>query len=1023
MKTASCFARVAFVGLAMIAAGSAARAGDGLEYNRDIRPILSENCFSCHGPDSAARKGGLRLDQREAAIEKAAIAPGDPDASEMIARIDSEDAMEVMPPPESHKTLRPEQKEILRRWVAAGAEYQPHWSFLAPERPAPPAVKDEGWVRNPIDRFVLAALEAKGLAPAPEADRRTLARRLSLDLTGLPPEPEAVEAFVRDEAPDAYERYVEGLLNSPAWGEHRARAWLDAARYADTHGYHFDNFREMWTYRDWVIGAFNRNVPYDRFTIEQLAGDLLPGRTLEQQIASGFNRCNMTTNEGGTIPEENLVIYMKDRTETVGQVFLGLTVNCAGCHDHKFDPLSQKEYYELAAFFNNSTQGAMDGNIRDTPPIVTVPAPEDRARWEALPAELAAARGAADERRATARPEFDGWLAGQTPASLAALAPTEGQALRAELRPRGDEAVPNAALEVAGVGDFEKDQPFSVSAWVRPVRGDQSGSIVARMDDQHDFRGWDLWMENGRVGTHLVHRWPEDALKVVANEPVPVNQWTHVALTWDGSGRPEGVRVYYNGRPQATNAPTNALRGTIRTTVPFKVGQRHTTARLDATSIREARVHDRALAADAVARLAASTLAADLLAMPAEARPGAEVEALFGWWVEANDATYRDLVARRTALEGEESAIRGRGTVAHVMQERGEPAMAFVLQRGEYDRRQDSVNPDTPDILPAFPADASRNRLGFAQWLLREDHPLTARVAVNRFWQEVFGQGLVRTAGDFGVSGELPSHPELLDWLAVEFRSGGWDVKELFRLMVTSAAYRQSAVTTPEKRELDPDNRLLSRGPRFRMEAEMVRDAALAAGGLLVEKIGGPSVKPYQPEGVWEAVAMPESNTKAYRRDEGERLYRRSLYTFWKRAAPPASLEVFNAPSRETCTVRRERTNTPLQALVTLNDPQFVEAARGLAQRVLGSEAADDDARMDLMARWLVARPFRAEERAVVRRSLDRLMEHYTAHPADAAELLKVGERPADPSLEPVRLAAWTMLANQLMNLDEVLNK
>jgi mono/diheme cytochrome c family protein len=757
-----------------------AAAGEKVLFNRDIRPILAENCFACHGPDRASREASLRLDQRESAVKAGAIAPGNIDDSELLNRVFSEDSADRMPPPKSHKNLTDSQKALLRRWIVAGAEYQPQWALIAPVRPQPPAVADPAWARNPIDAFVYAAIQKRGLQPAPEADRRTLARRVSLDLTGLPPAPEDVETFVNDPSPSAYENLVDRLLASEHWGEHRARYWLDAARYADTNGVHFDNYREIWSYRDWVIDAFNGNLPFDRFTIEQLAGDLLPDPTLEQRVASGFNRCNITTNEGGVIGEEYLVLYARDRTETTARVWLGLTAGCAVCHDHKFDPLSQKEFYQMSAFFNNTTQAAMDGNVKDTPPTVFVPAAADRKRWPALAAELAQAR---------------------------------------------------------------------------PV-----------------------------------------------------------------------------------------------------------------------------------------------------AAPG-------------------KTTARIAALEKEQAALRLRGTAAHVMQERDGPAKAFVLYRGEYDKRREQVSAETPGLLPPMPADLPRNRLGFARWLLRPEQPLTARVAVNRFWQELFGVGLVRTAEDFGVNGELPSHPELLDWLAVEFRESGWDVKKLFRLLVTSAAYRQSAEATPEKLEKDPQNRLLSRGPRFRMDAEMIRDCALATSGLLAPKIGGPSVKPYQPDGVWEAVAMMESNTRHYQRAQGENLYRRSLYTFWKRAAPPASMDIFNAPSRETCTVRRERTNTPLQALVTLNDPQFVEAARHLAQSLLEEGVPSGADRLDLAARRLLARRLRPEESQSALATLDKLLQYYRANPQQAKDLVAVGDSKADSALDPPVLAAWTMLMNQLLNLDETLNK
>ncbi len=1011
--------------------GETALAAGKLEYNRDVRPILAENCFPCHGPDSAARKADLRLDRREAAIEAGAITPGDAKESELVARINTVNPKEVMPPPSIHKTLSSSQKDVLKRWVETGAEYQLHWSLLPAVRPVPPRFNDESWIRNPIDRFILAKLNEQGLRPAPEADRGTLARRLSLDLTGLPPRPEDVDAFCKDTSPDAYARLVDRLLESPRWGEHRARYWLDAARYADTHGFHFDNFREMWSYRDWVIDAFNRNVPFDRFTIEQLAGDLLPDRTLDQQIASGFNRCNMTTNEGGTIPEENLVSYTRDRTETVSQVWLGLTANCAVCHDHKFDPLSQREFYELAAFFNNTTQGGLDGNIKNTPPAVFVPSIADRKRWTAIPEELADVNRRIAARGSAARTDFEKWLSSQNQDSLTGLIPTQDLRLNVGLCPR-DEATSEGAknpaahlplLESADAGDFDRKDAFSFGAWIKITKPGLSGSVMARMDDQHGYRGWDLWIENNKVATHLVNQWPDNALKVATRGEIPMNAWTHVLIAYDGSSQAAGVKIFVDGEPQATDIQANQLNNTIRTTVPFKVGQRHSTARLDGVGISDVRIYRHVLSPSHVADLVGASRALALIGKAAGQRSASERDTLLAWWLKTRDPGSADLQARRRALEEEEAAIRARGTVAHVMQERNAQPMAYVLHRGEYDKRREPVKPDTPDVLPPMPPDLPRNRLGLAQWLLQPEHPLTARVTVNRFWQEVFGTGLVRTAGDLGVSGELPSHPELLDWLAVEFRESGWDVKRFFKLMVTSAAYRQSAASTPEKIEKDPQNRWLARGPRFRMDAEMIRDYALAASNLLECKLGGPSVKPYQPEGVWEAVAMPESNTRNYRRDRGANLYRRSLYTFWKRAAPPASLEVFNAPSREFCTVRRERTDTPLQALVTLNDPQFVEAASALAQLTLSQPGQTTERNIDFMARRLLARPLRPEELRIVQASIDRLIAFYQSHPDDAAKLLAVGELPPNPTQQPTLAAAWTMLANELMNLDEVLNK
>ena len=995
-----------------------ASADEPIEYNRDIRPILAENCFACHGPDSAARKADLRLDKRDAAIQMGALLPNDAEGSTVYDRICSEDPKQVMPPPATNKVLTAEQKDLLKRWIDQGAEYQAHWSFLAPTRPAVPAVKTTGWARNPIDNFVLAQLEARGLQPAPEADRRTLARRLSLDLTGLPPEPADVEAFVNDTNSDYYEKFVDRLMESKHWGEHRARYWLDAARYADTHGIHFDNYREIWAYRDWVIGAFNRNLPFDQFTIEQLAGDLLPNRTLEQQVASGFNRCNMTTNEGGTIPEEYLVLYTRDRTETTSQVWLGLTAGCAVCHDHKFDPLSQKEFYELAAFFNNTTQPAMDGNVKDTAPIVTVPRVEDRERWDTVNAEVPQARQQLEARRQAARPEFDQWLAAATPATIGPMVPEEGLRLHARL----SEGVGNALVS-SDAGDFERDQQFSYGAWVQIPQNAPAGSVFGRMDEDNFYRGWDLWYENGRIGTHIIHKWQEDALKVVAREPLKAGQWNHIFVTYDGTSKVEGIKVYLNGVLQAVDVQAGSLNNSIRTTVPFKVGQRNKSSKIEGLGVRDVSLFGRSLAADEVHRLSLFSRAAWLLGKPAPQRTPEEVNDLYQTWLPTFDKPFQELNARVTALEAERNQIQSRGTIAHVMNEKTEPAMAFILFRGEYDKRRDEVKPAIPASLPRMRDELPRNRLGFAQWLLEPENPLTTRVTVNRFWQEVFGTGLVKTSGDFGISGELPSHPELLDWMAVEFRESGWDVRKFFKLMVTSGTYRQSAQATPEKLEKDPANKLLSRGPRFRMDGEMVRDYALAASGLLVPKIGGPSVRPYQPPGVWEAVAMIGSNTRDYVADKGEGLYRRSMYTFWKRAAPPALMDIFNAPNRETCSVRRERTNTPLQALATLNDPTFVESARHLAQRALLEGGETNETKLAFLASRILSRPLRSEELPVIHKALAELTAFYQEHEADARELISYGDSKANPSLDPKTLAAWTMLTNELLNLDEVLNK
>jgi hypothetical protein len=711
----------------------------------------------------------------------------------------------------------------------------------------------------------------------------------------------------------------------------------------------------------------------------------------------------------------------------------------------------------------------MDGNIKDTPPIVVVPLATDRLRFEALPTEIAVAKQSIETRRQEGRSTFDQWLVSANIESLGQSIPVNDLVVHAALdeghgkstkvvmdgEPRelalkesatwidglSNKAVQlqGAAIEIPDAANFEKDQAFSFSAWVKLQPNDSYGALASRMDKpEAGYRGWYFWVQARRVGTHIINTWADDALKVVAQAQVKGNEWTHVAITYDGSAKAAGVKIYYNGQPQAVNVENDKLRSSIKTDVPFKIGQRSYGEAISGAGMQDFRIYRRALSPSEVASMAKSTRLVGILAKAPEERTDAEKNDVYQWWLNTEDNVFRERTAKLSELEGEQNLLKARGTVAHVMNEKTEEAMAYVLYRGEYDKRRDKVSPSTPSALPPFPASAPKNRLGLAQWLLDPAHPLTARVTVNRFWQEVFGTGIVRTSGDFGVAGELPSNQELLDWMAVEFREGTpnlkwpdsgtkavpWDIKRFFRLLVTSNTYRQSAITTKERLEKDPQNRLVSRGPRFRMDAEMIRDYALATSGLLVDKIGGPSVKPYQPDGVWEAVAMIGSNTRDYQRDKGENLYRRSMYTFWKRSAPPASMEIFNATARETCTIRRERTNTPLQALVTLNDTQFIEAARNLAQSVLKNKHADDEtAKIEELANRLLLRPLHPSELTVVSASLNDLKAYYAAHADDAAKLISEGESKADPSLNPSALAAWTMLANELMNLDEVLNK
>ncbi len=1047
--------------LAALPLATSALPGGTVHFNRDIRPILSDNCFACHGPDPATRKRGLRLDTEEGLFTArdgvTPVVKGKPADSELYQRIIAEDESERMPPVKSHKKLSAAQKDLVKRWIEQGAAWEPHWSLVKPARPAVPAVQDQGWVKNDIDRFILAKLQENGLEPNAEADRRTLIRRVSLDLIGLPPTPAEVEAFVNDPAPDAYEKAVDRLLASPHYGEHRGRYWLDYARYADTHGLHIDNYREMWPYRDWVIAAFNKNLPYDRFTIEQLAGDLLPERTLEQQVATGFHRCNITTNEGGVIPEEVAAMYAKDRVETTATVWLGLTAGCAACHSHKFDPLTQKEFYQLVAFFRNTTQSPLDGNIADTPPVIVVPRAEDRARWLHLQKDVVALQERRQKARAAAGPVFQKWLDAEAKAVqdpldgsklLAGIALHQGDGSQVVSVGGEDVALPlpkdvtwnkgnaggaalhfgaKAGVTVPDAAGFAIDRPFTLAAWVFVPAADDSFEVMSKLaPDKERRHGWVLEL-NQRIPTLILYgNSADDKILVRGNssQRLKAGAWNHVAFTYDGSRRPDGFALYFDGKLQnLQRSDEPSLQGDIAAAAPLHLGF---AGRRDfkGGALQDVRFYQRLLRPEEAALLARWPALHATLGKDARKLTGPEREELLTLYLNRFDAVYREVGDALAPLENEQRLIRMRSAVTHVMQERSDASpVAKILFRGQYDQPRETVTPGVPAALPPLPKGAPANRLGLAQWLMHPDNPLTARVTVNRMWQEVFGTGLVKTSEDFGIMGEAPSHPELLDWLAVEFRESGWDVKRFYKLLVISATYRQAAAATPEKLKKDPQNRLLSRGPRFRMDAETLRDFALASSGLLVRQVGGPSVKPYQPPGVWEAVAMLGSNTRNYKEDTGDKLYRRSLYTFWKRSAPPASMEILNAPSRENCTVRRERTNTPLQALVTMNDVQFVEACRHLAQRALKEAKGDFAARLDFVTLHLIARPFDARERAICEKALGRFLAHFQDRPQEAQKLIETGVSRPDAALAPAELAAWTLLVNQLMNLDEALNK
>jgi hypothetical protein len=1045
--------------LSLIAAqGTAFAASSGrVAFNQDIRPILADACFHCHGPDPGTRKAGLRLDTEAGFFtakkgESPTVLKGKPEESPLYQRLLSKDEDEIMPPPESHKELKPAQVALIKEWIAQGAPWQPHWSLIQPQRSAEPTVKNASWAKTPVDRFVLSKLEAAGLKPAPEADAHALIRRVSLDLTGLPPTPELIARYLNPTDPShlsdqSYSALVDELMKSPAYGEHRARYWLDAARYGDSHGLHFDKPREMWPYRDWVVKAFNRNLPFDQFTVEQIAGDLLPKPTQDQLVATGFQRCNITTNEGGTIDEENLANYAADRVQTMGWVYFGLTTNCCQCHDHKFDPISQRDYYSMAAFFRNTTQKAKDGNVKDgLGPILVLPTDKDRPRWTALPTEIATAKTQQVESRKLAAPKFDQWLASATSEDISQDAPSKGLVAHLPLNEGvGSEVTgvcgatktfkaagvvswkPDGKLgpapvmktggtfDIGDTGSFEKNQPFSYGAWVRAGRAGVFGAIMARIDEKDGSRGWDLWQNDTKLSVHIISQWPDDALKVTTAKPaLRPGVWQHVFVTYDGKSKAGGVRIFVDGIEAPTKAETNLLKGSIKTATPTRIGQRSHTHLFTEGGVQDVRIYERQLTAVEVTTISKVGPLQTMLA--AKKRGPKQKEALFEHYLVTRDKPYQATLAQSTKLTAEQEAIKGRSPITHIQEEKMDAKpMANILMRGAYDKVGEQVDAAVPAAIGKLPANAPKNRLGLAQWLVAAENPLTARVTVNRFWQELFGTGIVKTSDDFGIMGSAPTHPELLDWLAVEFRESGWDVKRFLKMVLTSAAYRQATLITPEKIEKDRDNALLSRGPRFRMDAEMIRDYALAASSSLSPRMGGPGTMPYQPENIWEIVGL---GTEKYKQDNGENLYRRTIYNFWKRMSPSPNMDIFNAPSREVSCVRRDRTNTPLQALVTMNDPQFIEAARNLAQKAI---AVPDP--LAYIAERLLCRPLKANELAILNASLSDLRKHYTTSATDAEALLKVGESKSDEKLPKAELAAWTMLCNQLMNLDEVLNK
>ncbi len=1144
--------------------GNAAEAP--IDFTRDIRPILSEKCVICHGPDEADREADLRFDQRETVFEDRGgyfvVVPGKSEESELFLRVADPD--DPMPPASAGLDLTPEEIELLRRWIDEGAEWEEHWAYVPPRVPETPRTGNAGWIRDPIDAFTLARMEEEGLTPEPEATREELIRRVTFDLTGLPPTLEEVDAYLADDGPDAYGKVVDKLLATPQYAESMARDWLDAARYGDTHGYHLDNERALWRWRDWVIDAFDANKPFDEFTVEQLAGDLLPDPTVDQLIATGFNRCNPTTGEGGLIADEYLVKYAVDRVETTATVFLGTTLGCAQCHEHKYDPFSQKEFYEFFAYFHSFAEDASDRNALTPPPSIAAPTLQQRSMLEALGLEVDAVRARLDapmpavdaaqvdwEREWAAElsarwhvleplsahssggatteilPDASVLVAGENPAKAVheVVAQTDATGITALHL----EALTHASFVNGGVGRATNANVVLSELELEMVPAGRSGSFVrvplkaayadysqpnynvAGAIDDDPNTGWGvnfgqtvdrsavflfeepIGFAEGTVlrvrlrheSVHQQHAIGRFRLSVTAGEelrPSVLYPWyvagpfaaddARTAFDTDYGAETEidlAGELGWEPRPDFADGAVHQLEGGIAATYLCRTIHSPTARRMTLSLgsddgikvwLNGELVLDRDVAR-AVApdqeRITIDLAAGDnrlllkivnyggqfgfffraegeeltdlpiqlarAVTTPAERRSEEEAQLLRQHYRAKASPEWAAIRDELADAETRVAALEAEIPRTMITRDLETPRPTNVLIRGRYDQPGEEVSPGVPAALGPLPEDAPANRLGLARWLVDPEHPLTARVTVNRFWQRYFGRGLVETPEDFGTRGSVPSHPELLDLLARDFVASGWNVKAMQRRIVTSATYRQSARAGAAKRARDPDNALYARGPRFRLDAEAVRDSALAISGLLVQTIGGPSVKPYQPKGLWKAVGYTSSNTANFTQDTGDALYRRSMYTFWKRTSPPPTMALFDAPTREACTVDRARTNTPLQALALMNDVQFVEAARAFGERILREGGASVDERLTFAFRLATARVPDAGELAVLRGVLDAQAADFRADAAGAAELLEVGDSEPDASLDPVELAAWTMAASLILNLDETMTR
>lgn len=1018
------------------ASGSTKETVGQIDFDRDVLPLLSDRCFKCHGPDESTRESGLRLDTREGAFSPAdsgelPVVAGDASISTVIHRITSEDVDLKMPPPDSGLEISPEEREVLRAWIEQGANWKQHWAFVPPQKPTVPGAI-EGWSpQQPIDHFIHRKISQSNLQPSQLASKENLLRRVTLDLTGLPPTISEMDDFLKDQSPDAYEKVIDRLMKSPRYGEQMGRLWLDAARYADTHGLHLDNERQIWPYRDWVINAFNQNMPFDQFTIEQIAGDLLPEPSLEQRVATGFNRCNVTTSEGGSIDDEYYVRYAVDRVETTSTVWLGLTAGCATCHDHKFDPLTQKEFYQLFSYFYSLTEKAMDGNALLPPPAVKVPSQIQTDEQNRLTALVA---GTSKEIQ-TKLDAYQYEDPNPNPGELSfdrADSIWFDESLPDGANPQGDGPDPWKF-----VGDTEHPAYSGETSTFR------SGSGL----NQHFFSGAKNPLVLGENDSLYAYVYLDEA-----NPPEMVQlqfnngDWEHRAF-W-GADKGHGA-----GRNNASNLRMGDLPELgkwVRLEVPassvnLKAGDKLNgwaftqfggSVHWDqAGTVTVAPLDEQQVASQAIweqyqtefKKMQLPEEVSKVLVISQAERTQEQAKKIREYYLQQinpnSKQVFSEMITKREQEQKQLDAVNQSIPSTLVMEERAEPRQAFILERGEYTEQRDPVSPATPSWLGPQPSQSAQNRLGLANWLVNVDNPLTARVTVNRFWQHFFGTGLVKTSEDFGVQGERPSHPELLDWLAIEFMESGWDIQQIQKKILMSSTYQQSSHVPAQSLEKDPENRLLSYGPRFRLDAELIRDQALFLSGLMHGVIGGPSVKPYQPAGLWKPVGFGGSNTSVFKQDQGEKLYRRSMYTFWKRTSPPPSMTTFDAPDRETCQVRRARTNTPLQALVLLNDVQFIEAARKFAERILTEGGTTQNERITFAFRSAVGRTPSDSELSRLTQNLIEYQQHFNKDNKAASELLSVGESAANPDLPESETAAWTLIAHLLLNLSETITR